>query len=94
MKGKAMSNATKQAALPFPTTINMLVFKDDGNWGNYPAWFLRKHGQIEDLLVTRITLGHYEGSDEPAYTHESWCRKSAQLVMDYPGCVFVYGSNV
>lgn len=84
---------TKQSALPFPIGLNVLVFKDDGNWHKYRSWFLRTQKQIEDLFVARITLGHYEGSDEPDYDHESWCRKSDQLVSQYPGCIFVYGSN-
>jgi hypothetical protein len=82
-----------QAHLPYPIGINLIVFKDDGNWDKYRAWFLRTQKQIETLFVAWITLGHYEGSDEPDYDYESWCRKSEQLVTQYPGCIFVYGSN-
>lgn len=82
-----------QAQLPYPIGINVIVFKDDGNWEKYRQWFLRTQKQIETLFVARITLGHYEGTDEPAYTHSEWVGKSAALVEKYPDCVFVYGSN-
>lgn len=81
----------KQAALALPVGLDVLVFKDDGNWDKYRSWFMRSTDQLEDLFVARITLGHYEGSDEPDYDHNSWCRKSEQLVKRYPGCIFVYG---
>lgn len=81
---------TATPALPYPTSINMTVFRDDGQWGNYRAWFLRSVEQLERLAVAKITLGHFEGSDEPAYTAEQWRRKADQLVAQYPGCVFVY----
>ena len=83
----------RQAALPFPLGIKLRVFRDDGNWDNYSAWFMRTHKQIEDLFVAGITLGHYEGSEEPAYDHHEWCDKADRLLRDYPGCVFVYASN-
>ena len=85
-------NATQNnsAALPYPTTINLKVFQDDGQWQNYRAWFMRSSEQLTRLAVADITLGHYEGSDEPAYTAKEWRRKADQLVAQYPGCVFVY----
>ena len=90
-EGSKMNASTKApAALPYPISINMTVFRDDGQWGNYRAWFLRPVQQLERLAVAKITLGHFEGSDEPAYTAEQWRRKSDQLVVQYPGCVFVY----
>jgi len=79
--------------LPFPNSINVLVFRDDGNWDNYRAWFLRTQKQIETLSVARITLGHIEGTDEPAYSSLEWAIKADGLIAQYPDCVFVYGSN-
>lgn len=84
---------TKPFALPFPLSINVLVFKDDGNWEQYAKWWMRPHWQTKELCVARITLGHYEGSDEPDYDCDGWRRKSEQLVKTYPGCIFVYASN-
>jgi hypothetical protein len=81
------------AALPYPIGINVLVFRDDGQWDNYRQWFLRTQKQIEELLVARITLGHYTDTDEPAYSHSDWVRKASELVATYPDCVFVYGAN-
>lgn len=83
----------KTAALPYPVGINFIVFKDDGNWDKYRQWFLRTQQQIQSLFVAKITLGHYEGTDEPAYSHSEWVAKSKQIVADYPDCVFVYGAN-
>ena len=82
-----------KAALPYPIGINVLVFRDDGNWHLYRSWFLRTQNQIETLFVARITLGHYEGTDEPAYSHREWIAKSEQLVEEYPDCVFIYGAS-
>ena len=82
-----------KAALPYPIGINVLVFRDDGNWHLYRSWFLRTQNQIETLFVARITLGHIEGTDEPAYSHREWIAKSEQLVEEYPNCVFVYGAS-
>ena len=79
--------------LPFPIGIKLQVFKDDGNWDNYRAWFLRTQEQLQRLFVANITLGHYEGTDEPAYSHREWIAKSQQLVDTYPDCVFIYGAN-
>ena len=81
------------ATLPHPIGINIVVYKDDGNWDQYRAWFLRTQRQLNDLFVAKVVLAHYEGSDEPDYSHLDWCRKSAQLVQQYPGCIFVYSSN-
>ena len=66
------------AALPYPIGINVLVFRDDGQWDNYRQWFLRTQKQIEELLVARITLGHYTDTDEPAYSHSDWVRKASE----------------
>ena len=82
-----------KAALPYPIGINVLVFRDDGNWHLYRSWFLRTQNQIETLFVARITLGHIEGTDEPAYSHREWIAKSEQLVEEYPDCVFIYGAS-
>lgn len=83
----------QKAVLPYPLGINMQVFQDDGNWGNYRAWFLRTHEQLQRLFVAKITLGHYEGTGDPAYSYREWIAKSQQIVDAYPQCVFVYGSN-
>jgi hypothetical protein len=82
-----------KAALPYPIGLNILVYKDDGQWGNYHAWFLRTHEQLKRLFVAKITLAHFEGEDEPCYSFSEWCRKSNQLLGAYPECIFVYGSN-
>ena len=79
--------------LPYPIGINIQVFRDDGNWQKYRAWFLRTHAQIEELFVARITLAHFEDSEDPAYSHSEWCRKAESLVDDYPNCIFIYGAN-
>lgn len=81
----------QKAALPFPLGITMQVFRDDGKWDEYSAWFKRSSMDLRDLFVAKITLGHYDGSDEPAYSHSEWVRKADQLVTEYPGCVFIYG---
>ena len=85
----------KNSALPFPLGVKLQVYRDDGQWDNYRAWFLRPVAVLHSLLVTRITLGHYvtESGPEPAYSPDEWHRKAEQLVADYPDCVFVYGSN-
>jgi len=83
-------DALKSAALPYPVGINVSVFQDDGKWNNYSAWFKRTNADLRSLSVARITLGHWEGTDDPAYTAEEWVRKSAQLVAQYPNCIFVY----
>ncbi len=77
-------------ALPYPIGIEISVFKDDGQWDKYSRWFMRPMHQVTALSVAKITLAHYEGEDEPAYSHSEWCRKSAQLVEQYPDCIFVY----
>jgi len=81
------------AVLPYPTSINIAVFQDDGQWGKYRAWFLRSSEQLQNLAVAKITLGHFEGTCEPAYTAEQWRMKAAELVAAYPSCVFVYSSS-
>jgi hypothetical protein len=93
IKRKANPMDHRTPALPYPIGINVVVYKDDGNWDNYRQWFLRTQAQLEKLFVARITLSHYEGIEEPAYTHAEWVRKSASLVEKYPNCIFVYSSN-
>ena len=82
-----------RSALPHPIGLNVLVYKDDGQWGNYRAWFLRTQEQLNRLFVARITLAHFEGEDEPCYSSKEWRSKSSQLLAQYPQCVFVYGTN-
>lgn len=83
----------KTAQLPYPIGLGVTVYKDDGQWDQYRAWFLRTQEQLKRLFMAQITLAHYEGEDEPCYTYDEWCRKSEQLVMQYPDCIFVYGTN-
>lgn len=82
--------STETACLPYPIGINVVVYRDDGNWNKYSKWFMRPMHQVQALLVARITLAHYEGEDEPAYTHSEWVRKADKLVQQYPDCIFVY----
>lgn len=84
-----MTTAT-QPALPYPIGIKINVFKDDGNWGNYRAWFMRTDADLRNLSVVTITLAHFEGEDEPAYTAAEWANKAARLVEQYPDCIFIY----
>ena len=83
-------NASNVACLPYPTGINVKVFKDDGNWEAYRSWWMRPSSKLRELTVAEITLSHFEGEDEPAYSHAEWVRKSKQLVEKYPNCIFVY----
>ena len=80
-------------ALPYPIGLNVLVYKDDGRWVNYRAWFLRTQEQLNRLFVAKITLAHFEGDDSPCYSFDEWCKKADQLLEMYPDCIFVYGSN-
>lgn len=85
-----MASGISDFALPFPTGIKMSVFKDDGQWDQYRAWFMRSHADLQRLIVAKITLGHWEDTEEPAYTAEEWRVKSEKLLKDFPDCVFVY----
>ena len=85
-----MKTATTKPALPYPIGIKINVFKDDGNWGNYRAWFMRTNADLRNLSVATITLAHFEGEDEPAYTHAEWCDKADRLLAQYPDCIFIY----
>lgn len=86
-----MTTATRRTpALKYPTGLTMTIFKDDGRWSEYRAWFMRTDSDLRTLHLTRLTLAHYEGDDEPAYTHEQWCDKADRLLDEYPNCVFIY----
>lgn len=84
------ATAKLQAILPYPTGINLRVYRDDGQWSNYRAWFMRADWQLSDLHVATITLAHYEEDEAPAYTYEEWCDKANRLIAEYPDCVFIY----
>ena len=84
-----MATKTSAFSLPYPVGINVKVFRDDGNWGVSP-WFVRSNHVLRSLHVANITLAHYEGEGEPAYTAEEWARKSREIVEKYPNCVFIY----
>jgi len=81
-----------KALLPFPNSLSLYVFSDDGNWDSYGSWFKRPWKEMASLVRARIILGHREGSAEPDYSVEEWERKAEQLVQQFPNCVFVFGS--
>jgi len=83
----------KTPALPYPLSLTVDVYRDDGNWGAVTRWFMRSMHVLQELFVVRITLAHYEGEDEPCYTHDEWCRKADQLLETYPNCVFIYAER-
>lgn len=78
-----------EPAIPYPTGTHITVFRDDGKWGDMP-WWRRGAAELKSLLVCRITLAHYDGEDEPAYSWSEWVEEADQLVREYPDCVFVY----
>lgn len=82
--------AARKPALPYPIGITINVFRDDGRWDEYSAWFMRSNRDLIDLAVVKITLAHYEGEDEPAFSHDEWCDESERLVAEYPDCLFIY----
>lgn len=77
-------------SLPYPIGIQLSVFRDDGNWSQYRKWWMRPVHQQIALQIARITLAHYDGSEDPAYTADEWAAKADALVEQYPSCVFVY----
>ena len=85
-----MVAAAKKPCLPYPVGINVRVFRDDGRWDQYSAWWKRASHELRSLQVANITLGHWEGTDEPAYTADEWAAKADRLVEQYPDCIFVY----
>ena len=86
-----MTNATAtKPVLPYPQSLRIKVFKDDGKW-DFGPWFMRSHHILDSLYVATITLAHYEGSEEPCYTAAEWAAKADKLTAQYPDCVFIYG---
>lgn len=80
----------RQPALPYPIGITINVFRDDGRWGEYRAWFMRSDRDLRALAVAKITLAHFDDEDEPAFSHDEWCDESERLVAEYPDCLFIY----
>lgn len=80
------------AALPFPISSRIVVYRDDGNWGQFSAWFLRSDADLQDLYTITIDLRVDEDEDIDL-THDEWLEVAEKLTSDYPGCVFIYTST-
>lgn len=82
-------NTATAPALPYPLSLTIDVYKDDGGFEG-TRWFMRPQHILRELFVARITLRHIEGDDEPYYTAAEWSAKADRLVAQYPNCIFIY----
>ena len=76
-------------ALAYPIGSIIHVYKDDGKWDNYPAWFLRSNQDLRNLFVCSYDLPTDEDGDVD-YSLRQWEKVSQQLVNDHPDCLFIY----
>tara|TARA_R110002110_G_scaffold13929_10_gene66184 strand:- start:1306 stop:1578 length:273 start_codon:yes stop_codon:yes gene_type:complete len=90
MKAKTM---TDKMTLPYPNSLNITVYSDDGKWEDYEKHFMRSSSDLQKLFVSSIILAHYEGEDDPDYSLAEWDKKSAELLKTYPNCIFVYTAS-
>lgn len=84
-------------ALPYPISHKISVYRDDGRWGEYRAWFLRTDRDLRDLYVcdyrlrtSKIDPEDEEEDEEVDLTAKEWREVAAKLVDRHPQHVFIY----
>lgn len=77
------------SVLPYAVSSSISVYKDDGNWDDYSAWFMRSDQDLNNLFVCNYQLPTDEDGDVD-YSRFSWEKFSQKLVEDHPDCLFIY----
>jgi hypothetical protein len=80
---------SEMPALKYPVSSTIRVYKNDGKWDNYSAWFLRSDRDLENLFVCGYGLPVDEDGDVD-FSIFDWKSFSQKIINDHPGCLFIY----